>query len=240
MTKEQKFCLDDLEYNISKMLWNKIGNPSIDECLLFAEEWENNKEATKAAVQYLINKGIDFFVLSFECQEFTTFLMSGEYIMSYHIVIYMCDETLMVLDPLFFHEPITLDEWYESFCERLEGTATLALSDIITHNMLMENNSIASSVFDWVKDNCISKPSFICTNDVNHLGVSLEGDHMIRNWDLFGSMINCSSTKACEIYAPIYSSYIRTLLYSLTLDVDYSSKLKAVRDGVTKQINTEV
>lgn len=57
MTKEQKFCLDDLEYNISKMLWNKIGNPSIDECLLFAEEWENNKEATKAAVQYLINKG---------------------------------------------------------------------------------------------------------------------------------------------------------------------------------------
>ena len=109
MTKEQKFCLDDLEYNISKMLWNKIGNPSIDECLLFAEEWENNKEATKAAVQYLINKGIDFFVLSFECQEFTTFLMSGEYVMSYHIVIYMCDETLMVLDPLFFHEPITLD-----------------------------------------------------------------------------------------------------------------------------------
>lgn len=94
--------------------------------------------------------------------------------------------------------------------------------------------------YDMVKDNCISKPSFICTNDVNHIGVSLEGDHMIRNWDLFGSMINCSSTKAYEIYAPIYSSYIRTLLYSLTLDVDYSSKLKAVRDGVTKQINTEV
>ena len=47
-------------------------------------------------------------------------------------------------------------------------------------------------------------------------------------------------TKAYEIYAPIYSSYIRTLLYSLTLDTDYSSKLKAVRDGVTKQINTEV
>ena len=53
-------------------------------------------------------------------------------------------------------------------------------------------------------------------------------------------MSNCISTKACEIYAPIYSSYIRTLLYSLTLGTDYSSKLKAVRDGVTKQINTEV
>lgn len=240
MTKDQRLCLNDLENIITKSLWNKVGNNKITEYMLFTKEWDNNVEATKAAVQYLVSKGIEFFVISFKRKESTTFLMSGEYVESYHAVVFKRDDMLMVLDPLYYHEYVELNMWFSTFCERLYGTATLSLSDIIIHNMNMENANLAKEVFSWVKEHCTESPNFFCTNDPNYRGVLLESDHITRNWDYMCVNMKCDCVKAYQTYYSIYSRYIRTLMYTLTIDTDCKSKLVAVREGVAKQLETEV
>lgn len=240
MTKDQSYCLHDLENIITKSLWNKKGNNRITECLLFTEEWDNNVVATKAAVQYLVSRGIAFFVISFKRKESTTFLMSGEYVRAYHAVVLKQGDKLMVLDPLYYHDYIDLDAWFTMFCSRLYGTATLSLSDMVVHNMHMGNHDLAKEVFEWVIEHCNENPNFYCTNDPNYRGVSLESDNITRNWDYICCNMKCDYFKAYETYHNIYSKYVVSLLSTLTMNTSYENKLLAVREDVSKQLDMEV